>query len=77
MKRIIAIHQQKGCYIYEECKKSHDFICNILHTFIIVGPMAIWVVHQKAAFPGELAKSEIEANATFSPTHHRSKTAEI
>lgn len=43
---------------------------------ITVGPMAIWVVYQKAAFPGELTSSEIATSENFSPADHR-KDAEI
>ncbi|GGP13747.1 hypothetical protein [Oceanobacillus neutriphilus] len=42
--------------------------------FIIVGPLAIWVIYQKATFPGELTSSEIATNETFSPADHRKAT---
>ncbi|CEI83831.1 MULTISPECIES: hypothetical protein [Oceanobacillus] len=43
---------------------------------IIVGPLGIWMVYQKAAFPGELSASGIEINESFSPADNR-KTTEI
>ncbi|MEF3328071.1 MULTISPECIES: hypothetical protein [Oceanobacillus] len=43
---------------------------------IIAGPLGIWMVYQKAAFPGELSASGIEINESFSPADNR-KTTEI
>jgi len=43
---------------------------------IIVGPLGIWIVYQKAAFPGELTASELQINESFSPADNR-KTTEI
>ncbi|WP_339177388.1 hypothetical protein [Oceanobacillus sp. FSL W7-1293] len=43
---------------------------------IIVGPLGIWKVYQKAAFPGDLTANELEINEPFSPADNR-KTTEI